>query len=195
MDLAEGEIESLVDRAIDGDRAGLEQLLARVHPLIVRFCRARLSSGHRSLATADDIAQEVCMAVMSALPTYRRDSRPFLAFVYGIAAHKVIDAHRAAARSPLHPVAEVPEAPTTERDPEETAMAVAAADSMTDLMDVLPGQQREILLLRVGVGLSAEETADALGMTAGAVRVAQHRALAKLRKVLAADHSIVEQLL
>jgi RNA polymerase sigma-70 factor (ECF subfamily) len=62
-------------------------------------------------------------------------------------------------------------------------------------MDVLPGQQREILLLRVGVGLSAEETADALGMTAGAVRVAQHRALAKLRKVLAADHSIVEQLL
>jgi len=195
MDLAEGEIECLVDRAIDGDRVGLEQLLARVHPLIVRFCRARVSSGHRSMATGDDIAQEVCMAVMSALPTYRRDSRPFLAFVCGIAAHKVIDAHRAAARSPLHPVAEVPEAPTTEPDPEDTAMAGAAAESMTDLMDVLPGQQREILLLRVGVGLSAEETADALGMTAGAVRVAQHRALAKLRQILAADHSLLELLL
>ena len=135
------------------------------------------------------------MAVMTALPTYRRDARPFLAFVYGIAAHKVVDAHRAAARSPSHPVAEVPESPTTERDPEETAMAVAVADSMTDLMDVLPSQQREILTLRVGVGLSAEETADALGMTAGAVRVAQHRALAKLRKLLAADLALVEQLI
>jgi RNA polymerase sigma-70 factor (ECF subfamily) len=195
MDLAEGEIDVLVDRAVGGDRAALEETLARIHPLVVRFCRARLSAGHRSLTTADDIAQEVCVAVMTALPTYCRDNRPFLAFVYGIAAHKVIDAHRAAARSPSRPVAEVPESPTTERDPEETAMAVAAADSMTDLMDALPGQQREILLLRVGVGLSAEETAEVLGMTAGAVRVAQHRALGKLRKLLAADRGLVEQLI
>jgi RNA polymerase sigma-70 factor (ECF subfamily) len=32
------------------------------------------------------------------------------------------------------------------------------------------------------VGLSAEETANAVGSTAGAVRVAQHRALARLRR-------------
>ncbi|SKS90800.1 RNA polymerase sigma-D factor [Mycobacteroides abscessus subsp. abscessus] len=31
------------------------------------------------------------------------------------------------------------------------------------------------------VGLSAEETADAVGSSAGAVRVAQHRALQKLK--------------
>ena len=55
--------------------------------------------------------------------------------------------------------------------------------------------QREILTLRVGVGLSAEETAEALGMTAGAVRVAQHRALAKLRKTLVADRALIEQLI
>ena len=38
-------------------------------------------------------------------------------------------------------------------------------------------------MLRVIVGMSAEETGRALGMSAGAVRVAQHRALAKLRGV------------
>jgi hypothetical protein len=35
--------------------------------------------------------------------------------------------------------------------------------------------------LRISVGLSAAEIAEALGMTEGAVRVAQHRALTRLR--------------
>ena len=46
--------------------------------------------------------------------------------------------------------------------------------------------QRELLLLRVAAGMSAEETGRALGMTAGAVRVAQHRAMQKLRALLPA---------
>jgi RNA polymerase sigma-70 factor (ECF subfamily) len=51
----------------------------------------------------------------------------------------------------------------------------------------LPPKQREILVLRVVVGLSAEETADAVNSTPGAVRVAQHRALSRLRKALAGE--------
>ena len=39
------------------------------------------------------------------------------------------------------------------------------------------------MVLRVGAGLTAEETGAALGMTAGAVRVAQHRALTKMREL------------
>ena len=66
---------------------------------------------------------------------------------------------------------------------------------MNGLLDNLPDAQQEILRLRVGVGLSADETAEALGMTAGAVRVAQHRALAKLRVLLAADTGLSEQLI
>ena len=37
-------------------------------------------------------------------------------------------------------------------------------------------------MLRVATGLTAEETGAALGMSAGAVRVAQHRALVKMRE-------------
>ena len=36
--------------------------------------------------------------------------------------------------------------------------------------------------MRIAAGLSAEETGQVLGMTPGAVRVAQHRALASLRQ-------------
>ena len=55
---------------------------------------------------------------------------------------------------------------------------------MAELLKVLPPKQREIVVLRVVVGLSAEETADAVGSTPGAVRVAQHRALTRLRAAL-----------
>ncbi len=188
------DLDALVDRAAGGDSAALGRLLARIHPVVVRYCRARLSAGHRSLASADDVAQEVCMAVLTALPAFRQEGKPFLAFVYGICAHKVADAHRLAARSRSMPVAEVPDAPSVERGPEQSAVAGSVSYSINELLANLPEAQQEILRLRVGVGLSADETAQALGMTAGAVRVAQHRALAKLRHLLAEDSGLSEQL-
>jgi RNA polymerase sigma-70 factor (ECF subfamily) len=74
--------------------------------------------------------------------------------------------------------------------PEQRALQGELNERMSQLLRVLPDKQREIVVLRVVVGLSAEETADAVGSTPGAVRVAQHRALARLRKVLAAEEVI-----
>jgi RNA polymerase sigma-70 factor (ECF subfamily) len=141
----------------------------------------------RSFASADDVAQEVCLGVLTALPTYRDQGRPFLAFVYGIAAHKVADAHRLAARNRSEPVSEVPDTPEIGAGPEQRAVQDELSDRVAQLLRVLPPKQREIVLLRVVVGLSAEETAEAVNSTPGAVRVAQHRALARLRKLLTPD--------
>jgi RNA polymerase sigma-70 factor (ECF subfamily) len=55
-----------------------------------------------------------------------------------------------------------------------------------ELLASLPPSQRRLVALRVLAGWSAEQTADALGMTAGAVRVAQHRAMGRLRSVASA---------
>jgi len=189
-----GDPDDLVDRAVNGDSAALESLLSRIHPLVVRYCRSRMSAGHRSLASADDVAQEVCMAVLTALPTFRHEGKPFLAFVYGICAHKVADAHRVAARSRSLPVAEVPDTASEERGPEQYVVAHSTAMVIDEMLSTLPETQQEIIRLRVVVGLSAEETAEALGMTAGAVRVSQHRALAKLRDLLSHDALRSEQL-
>ena len=64
-----------------------------------------------------------------------------------------------------------------------------ASARMNKLLAILPEKQREILILRVVVGMSAEETAEAVGSTAGAVRVAQHRALARLKdEIIAKGH-------
>jgi len=174
--------DELVTAAMAGDRNAVGRLLTIIRPLVVRYCRARLGAPDRSSASADDVAQEVCLAVLTALPGYRVQGKPFLAFVYGIAAHKVIDAHRASARNRSEPVADVPDSVEAADGPEQRALRVELSGEMGRLLDHLPDKQREILVLRVVVGLSAEETAEAVGSTPGAVRVAQHRALARLRK-------------
>ncbi|GAB2993109.1 sigma-70 family RNA polymerase sigma factor [Saccharothrix stipae] len=184
--LAEAELSELVDRALVGDPRAVDQLLARIQPLVLRYCRARVGSRERTLVSAEDIAQEVCLAVVSALGRYQYEPGSFLAFVYGIAAHKVADARRRAVRSRAEVVPELPDTPTLEDGPEQRAMTGELIGHVTQLLRKLPERQREILVLRIAVGLSAEETAAAVGSTAGAVRVAQHRALARMREMFAA---------
>jgi RNA polymerase sigma-70 factor, ECF subfamily len=174
-------LDAVVAEAVAGDRDALREVLETIRPVVVRYCRARIGTAERSGLSADDVAQEVCLAAMMALPRYQDQGRPFLAFVYGIAAHKVADAHRAAGRNRAEPTEVVPERYSGEAGPEQLAMNADAAARMDALLKVLPEKQREILILRVVVGLSAEETADAVGSTPGAVRVAQHRALARLK--------------
>ena len=58
------------------------------------------------------------------------------------------------------------------------------------LLASLPAAQRRLLLLRVVAGLSAEDTGYVLDMSPGAVRVAQHRALIRLRALDAASSPV-----
>jgi len=174
------DLRTLVRDAAAGDAAAAEALLTHLRPLVVRYCRGRLGRAPAADFAADDAAQEVLLAVLKALPRYRDEGRPFEAFVFGIAAHKVADLQRAAYRSAI-PTDEMPDAADLGLTPEERVMQDGDALIANALLERLPVNLRELLLLRVAVGLSAEETGRALGMTPGAVRVAQHRALARLR--------------
>jgi len=175
-------LRHLTARAAQGEATAIESLLEQIRPMVVRYCRARLVqiSGHYHVA--DDVAQEVCLAVLSALPRYRDMGRPFASFVFGIASHKVADAMRNAARLAI-PTEDLPDGPDNGPGPEETVVAFIEAERARALLARLPENQRELLVLRVLTGMSAEETGHALGMSPGAVRVAQHRALARLRAI------------
>ncbi len=192
----EGDFAVLVAAAVNGERDAVEGVLRWVRPLVLRYCRARV--GGQAFASADDVAQEVCLAVLTALPGYRDQGRPFLSFVYGIASHKVSDAHRNAARNRADSVPELPETQETAEGPEAQVLQNEVTGRMAKLLHNLPERQREVLVLRVVVGLSAEETAEAVGSTPGAVRVAQHRALSRLRTLLTArarsDHPVRSRL-
>lgn len=159
-------------------------MLAEIHPFVLRYCRGRLGRQESVTTSADDVAQEVCLAVVSALPSYCVRGLSFRAFVYGIAAHKVTDAFRAVGRNRTEPVPELPDAPTNGGGPECRLLACELNEQLSELLGLLTPRQREVLVLRVAVGLSAEETAAAVHSTAGAVRVTQHRALNRLRAAL-----------
>jgi RNA polymerase sigma-70 factor, ECF subfamily len=176
--------DALVQAAVDGDPCAIDGVLRWIRPLVLRYCRARVGGYDIAFSSADETAQEVCLAVLSALPDYRDQGRPFLAFVYGIASHKVADAHRSAARNRAELVPEIPDTTDQADGPEAQVMHGELAGRMARLLESLPSKQREVLHLRVVVGLSEKETAEAIGSTTRAVRVAQHRALNRLREIL-----------
>ena len=177
-------IDNLVEAAVAGNLAAHDRLLAELYPLVLRYCRGRM--GHRDTAkvSADDVAQEVCLAVVAALSSYTITDRSFRPFVYAIAAHKVADAFRAIGRDRTDPVAELPEGPVVQDGPEQRLLAAELGERLGRLLQLLTARQREVLILRIAVGLSAEETAEAVGSTPGAVRVSQHRALSRLRALV-----------
>ncbi|MEV6863207.1 sigma-70 family RNA polymerase sigma factor [Streptosporangium subroseum] len=174
------DLKDLTRLAVQGDRTAIESLIAQLRPMVVRYCRGRLGRVSGQYHIADDVAQEVCIAVLSALPRYRDMGRPFASFVFGIASHKVADALRSSVRSAV-PTQDLPDGPDEGPGPEETVVRYIEAEHARRLLFRLPDNQRELLMLRVVSGLSAEETGNVLGMSPGAVRVAQHRALARLR--------------
>lgn len=175
-------IQALVPSAVAGDRRALQQLINLVHPQVVRYCRARV--GAHKYPTADDIAQEICLAVARAIEGYVDKGLPFMAFVYRIAANKIVDARRSQSRDHSHPVDEFPDEEVTTDTPESQILELDACNDVKQLLDILSDKAKEILTLRIFGGYTAEETAEILGMSAGAVRVAQFRALAKLREHL-----------
>ncbi|MCL2533403.1 MAG: RNA polymerase sigma factor ShbA [Nocardiaceae bacterium] len=178
-------LDEWVPRAIDGDREAWERVVAVVYPLVRRFCFARLGRGALQ-SVAEDVAHEACVALMTALPRYRDQGSSFLTYVYAIAGHKVADARRAAGRT-CAPLEDADEQPCPDAGPEEHAIAVESGEQARELVASLPPRYREIVVMRLAWGMSAAETADALGTTPGAVRIAQHRALGRLRSRLRAE--------
>ncbi|MFI7673858.1 RNA polymerase sigma factor ShbA [Actinophytocola sp. NPDC049390] len=172
----------LVRRAARGEADAVAELLACVRPGVVRYCWAHLGSLRHSPVSPDDVAQEVCLAVFEALPRYRDRGLPFTGFVFRIAANKVADAFRAARVTATQPIETLPEPVDDHWDPERRAVHAELSRRVLRLLSDLPGTQREIVVLRVAAGLSAEEVGSVLGMTPAAVRMAQSRALARLRE-------------
>jgi len=143
-----------------------EAVLRALRPVILRYCRARLS--HHA---ADDVAQEVCLALISARhgrQDGRATGRTVTAYAFGIAQHKVADAMRASARLAV-PVSELPDIADARPGPEETVLARWEGEQVRRALAQLPPPQRRLLQLRVVSGFTAAETC-ATGSISGQAR-------------------------
>ena len=183
-DGVEATLNRLVAQAVHGDQRATHELLATVRAMVLPYCRARLGRQQSVIGSAEDVAQDVCLAVLTALDRYQLRGLSFRAFVFGIAAHKVVDSFRAAVRDRSDLIAEVDDTVVDHDGPEQRVLEAEQSERLGRLLGVLSDRQRETLVLRVGMGLSAAETAEVVQSTPGAVRVVQHRALARLRDAL-----------
>jgi RNA polymerase sigma-70 factor (ECF subfamily) len=185
--LSKEELDPLVRDAASENPAAVGRLLQVLTPVVARYCRAKMGGRDLSYISADDVAQDVCLAVLKALPGYQDRGGSFLYLVHAIASNKVADAYRSVSRDRSDPVPELPERPLVDNEPERHALHADLGARLSKLVSQLPRTQQEILTLRITVGLSANETAEALGISPGNVRVTQHRALTRLRTMVSHD--------
>jgi RNA polymerase sigma-70 factor (ECF subfamily) len=175
MDLAE--FESILRAAQAGSEWAWSRLYAWLAADVRGYVRAK---GARS---PDDVLGEVFVQLARNIGTFDGDTTGFRSWAFMVAHHRVIDERRrrGSDRSIATEPAALPEESSRLPVDAEVLTAMSADEIRAWLGRHLTEEQRTIVLLRVFAGLSVAEIGEALGKRPGAVRVAHHRALAKLR--------------
>jgi RNA polymerase sigma-70 factor (ECF subfamily) len=174
------EVRRLVAAAQSGDEASRDRLLRVVRAGVLRYGLARGLPDF----DAQDLAQEVCLGLLRAVPGWRDQGRSVWAFVFAVAHNKLADRARSHAARQDWPTGDDIEMADAQPGPADLVEIDESNRRVERLLMGLPPTQREVLLLRLIVGLSAAETAEALDLTPGSVRVLQHRAVSALRRTL-----------
>jgi RNA polymerase sigma-70 factor (ECF subfamily) len=174
--IEEQETDALVERARSGDREAYAMLFGRFHDEIYRFATRRIGDP----IAGQDAAAETFADAFKGIARYERTGAPFEAWLYTIARRRVVDQIRTRAR---HDHAELP---SEAADPSSNGHESSVINSMhlRALIARLPDTERDVIELRFMEDLDVEQTALRLGKQPGAVRVAQHRALIKLRTMM-----------
>jgi RNA polymerase sigma factor (sigma-70 family) len=159
--------------AAAGDAKALARLLDELAPLVVRTTRLIVGPG---TFEAEDAAQEALADLARAI-TKLRDPNAVVAWAGRIATRRAL---RAARWERLRGRRECELSPslTTTQPGEDRRLALNIA------FDRLPQRRRAIAVLRLYLGLSEAETADALGTSIGAVKSQLHQARRQLARSL-----------
>ncbi len=179
-------IDGLVRRATGGDAAAFAALYDHFAPRLRRFLRRQVRGDDH----VEDIVQQVFVKMIEALPRYRATGVPFGAWVFRVARNLVIDERRTA-----HPAAPIELAANHVAAGEDPLVAAIRSDDRERLLvaiDLLPADQRDVLVWRFLAELSPSETAVLMGRSSEAVRALQHRAIVALRAGLESTPALVE---
>jgi RNA polymerase sigma factor (sigma-70 family) len=132
------------------------------------------------LDAADEVAQETLARALVAL----RDLTPddLGAYVGGIALHVIADIGRARQRTVSLDAAPEDLLPSDAPDPLDELCTAGERHRVSEALDRLPAQDRELLRLCYFEGQSPSEIADRTGAPAERIRQRKHRALARLRE-------------
>lgn len=177
-----------VDRARTGDQQALADLYDWYMPRVYRYAVARLGN----VAEAEDLTEEVFLKMLGAIGDFRWRDVPFSSWLFRIA-HNNIATHFRRTAQRGGPTAELSEEMVDWRaEPASTVEEKITMEEVRRAAGQLPEAQREVIALRFVSGLSIAETAKALGKREGNIKALQHKAVAKLQKMLIPNEAGVD---
>jgi len=175
----------LVLRAREGDRGAREMLAARFLQPLKRFAHGRIPQASRGVLDTDDIVQETLIRVLNHVDHFEpRHPGAFLAYMRQAVLNQIRDEARRAKRRPARS-----EMPEDVRDagpsPLEQVIGREALEIYERALARLRPEQREVVIMRIELGFSFAEMAEATGSpSANAVRMAATRAVARLAELM-----------
>jgi RNA polymerase sigma-70 factor (ECF subfamily) len=149
-------------------------------PAVAAFVTAR---GSRE---PEDLTSEVFLAVFEKLPRFSGGAPEFRSFVFSIAYRRLVDELRKRSFRGEHeewsPQLDEQLGGRRSASAEDEALGRLGEASALSLLDGLPDDQRDVMVLRIVADLTIEQIANVLGKREGAVKALQRRALDNLRK-------------
>lgn len=171
----EVELRDLMVAGLDGNATAHKTLLSRVSVYLRGYFRNHLASANRGAAEAEDLVQEVLIAIHTQRHTYDR-TRLFTPWMYAIARYKFLDYLRRTS-------AEARDVPVEEAEEVLAHNDHAAVESSLDLESLLAGiseQARRAIQYVKLEGLSVREAAQRCGISESALKVTVHRGMKAL---------------
>ncbi|OKI09068.1 hypothetical protein AMK13_08895 [Streptomyces sp. CB02056] len=179
------DLTEAVRAAQGGDEEAFRLLFRTVQPGLLRYLRVLVGGRPEGAQDAEDIASEAWLQIARDLRGFSGDGDGFRGWAATIARHRALDHLRARRR---RPVADLPFEQLVELaagdDTARAALATVGTADALALISRLPRDQAEAVLLRVVMELDAESAARVLGKRAGSVRMAAHRGLRRLAKLV-----------
>ena len=173
----------LIQRAQQGDDDAVASLYRRHVGAITRYVGYRVADD----AAVEDLTAEVFLQMVEGLPRYRITGAPFEAWLYRIAAARVADYYRHAARE--QPEAMLPDDALRglQTSLEMNLQQREEFEALRVALGQLSDEHQTILILRFVERKSHNEVAQMLSKSTRAIATAQHRALKKLAELLGTD--------
>jgi RNA polymerase sigma-70 factor (ECF subfamily) len=171
----ERELRALMIAGLDGDGAAYHALLKRLTGHLRAYFRYRFARIGHGPTEAEDLLQEVLIAMHTHRHTYDR-LQPFTPWLHAIARYKFLDFLRRTKSS----FRDLPTSSAEELTVQSDTAAVESGLDLQRLMAKISSKARAVIQYVKLEGLSVSETAARCGMSESAVKVAVHRGLKAL---------------
>jgi RNA polymerase sigma-70 factor, ECF subfamily len=195
-------VADLIRRCRAGEPAARAQLFDRYHPYLRILAQAQLGRHLRAKCAPSDLVQQTLLEAHRDFGTFQgTHEAELVAWLRRILAHNLYnearhynaqqrDTAREVSLDQVHAALDQSSlllarcVPARGPTPSQIAAERESAVQLADALARLPDDYQTVLLLRVFEELSAEEVAERMGRSAGAVRMLQMRALTALKEQL-----------